>query len=336
MEGDFLKKFPGFDQVLASNDALNDYTTNILFPAYKSVKINKNGYLGADGNYYPGIGLAQWTGPRGYKLFQHAQSTNSDWRDLDTQLSYFTKETANGKLRDKLNAASTPAEAAAIGLDNYEMSPGFAAKNPSWTTKRADFANSIYNLYATKESNRADSSAAGQAKKDARAAASKATGYGLFDGLDFTSGLADAFKSVFLKGYDPSTGTTSPDTGDGSFGGGAGRQGLLVDGDNPYNTSGATSSNPYVYTGPGLQGQKDVVNKMGSIAGTIDYSLSGPQNPDKGSASCASTVAWAYRKALGVNGMSASSTAQSKPRTQIHHNLDERWVRTGPLDPSAW
>ena len=330
VEGDFLKKFPGFDQVLASNDALNDYTTNILFPAYKSVKINKNGYLGADGNYYPGIGLAQWTGPRGYKLFQHAQSTNSDWRDLDTQLSYFTKETANGKLRDKLNAASTPAEAAAIGLDNYEMSPGFAAKNPSWTTKRADFANSIYNLYATKESNRADSSAAGQAKKDARAAASKATGYGLFDGLDFTSGLADAFKSVFLKGYDPSTGTTSPDTGDGSFGGGAGRQGLLVDGDNPYNTSGATSSNPYVYTGPGLQGQKDVVNKMGSIAGTIDYSLSGPQNPDKGSASCASTVAWAYRKALGVNGMSASSTAQSKDP-----NFTTIWTNDGSgLDPS--
>lgn len=57
--------------------------------------------------------------------------------------------------------------------------------------------------------------------------------------------------------------------------------------------------------------QQGLVDQMASIKGKINYSLSGPQDPDKGSASCASTVGWAYRKALGLTGMSASSTTQS-------------------------
>lgn len=62
----------------------------------------------------------------------------------------------------------------------------------------------------------------------------------------------------------------------------------------------------------------------------IPYSLGSVQDPDKGEASCASTVGWAYRKALGVDGMSASSTTQS---------TDDRfttiWTNQGePLDTS--
>ena len=45
----------------------------------------------------------------------------------------------------------------------------------------------------------------------------------------------------------------------------------------------------------------------------ITYSLEwDKQDPDKGAASCASTVGWAYRKVLGLTGMSANSQAQSK------------------------
>ena len=57
--------------------------------------------------------------------------------------------------------------------------------------------------------------------------------------------------------------------------------------------------------------QQALVAAMNSIKGKIPYSLSGPQDPDKGSASCASTVGWAYRKVLGLTGMSASSQIQS-------------------------
>ncbi|MCM1230290.1 MAG: phage tail tip lysozyme [Ruminococcus flavefaciens] len=60
----------------------------------------------------------------------------------------------------------------------------------------------------------------------------------------------------------------------------------------------------------------------------IQYSLGSVQDPDKGTASCASTVAWAYRNALGVNpgGSSgyASSTSQSKDP-----NFTTLWTNDG-------
>ena len=65
-------------------------------------------------------------------------------------------------------------------------------------------------------------------------------------------------------------------------------------------------------TASASQKQTALVQAMQSIKGKIAYSLDGPQDPDKGSASCASTVGWAYRKVLGVTGMSASASTQSK------------------------
>lgn len=65
-------------------------------------------------------------------------------------------------------------------------------------------------------------------------------------------------------------------------------------------------------TASASQKQTALVQAMQSIKGKIAYSLDGPQDPDKGSASCASTVGWAYRKVLGVTGMSASTSTQSK------------------------
>jgi len=80
-------------------------------------------------------------------------------------------------------------------------------------------------------------------------------------------------------------------------------------------TSNTSENDNYIgayTTSAGSAGQQKVVNKMGSILGKIKYSLGYPQNPDKNNASCASTVGWAYSKALDLPNMSASSTAQSK------------------------
>lgn len=60
------------------------------------------------------------------------------------------------------------------------------------------------------------------------------------------------------------------------------------------------------------EAQQSLVDRMYSIYKKLNYSLGNVQDPDKGVASCASTVGWAYRKALGVTGMSASSSYQSK------------------------
>lgn len=63
------------------------------------------------------------------------------------------------------------------------------------------------------------------------------------------------------------------------------------------------------------EAQQALVNKMASIIGTIRYSTKAAQDPDQGTASCASTVGWAYRKTIPATGdpwMSASSSDQSK------------------------
>lgn len=151
VEGDYLPGFPGFQKTLESNQSLNNYTAGTLFPAYarSNISINKSGYLGNDNNYYPGIGLAQWTGPRGYNLLQYAKEHGKDWRDLETQLEFFSTEAANRGLKSKLNSANSVADATKKALDGYEMSSGFADKHPSEFNKRYGFATSIYNQYAT-------------------------------------------------------------------------------------------------------------------------------------------------------------------------------------------
>ena len=86
----------------------------------------------------------------------------------------------------------------------------------------------------------------------------------------------------------------------------------------------------------GSASQQSVVNQMKSIMGKIKYSLEyNKQNPDTGYASCASTVGWAYRKALGVNDMSASSTAQSKDNrfTTIWTNSGSPFNQDSLLQP---
>lgn len=152
LEGYYLKSYPGFENVMKDSASLDNYTLNILFPAYAASKIdvNKAGYKGTDGHYYPGFGLAQWTGPRGEKLLQFAKGKNMDWRDLDTQLLYFYIEMQSRKLVDKLNAAKTPEEAALIVLDYYEMYPGFGVKSPAHLNPRQQSARRLYDKYKDK------------------------------------------------------------------------------------------------------------------------------------------------------------------------------------------
>ena len=137
---------------MANKQYQNDYTTNILFPAYRNstnpIEPDVAAYKGRDGNFYPGFGLAQWTGPRGYDMIQYAESQGKDWRDLRTQLEFAATEMNARKLQDILRTASNPGEAAHKVLDHYEMSVGFGDKNPKWLNVRKAHANSIYNLFS--------------------------------------------------------------------------------------------------------------------------------------------------------------------------------------------
>ena len=192
LEGDYLKSFPGFDAATKNSTALNNWTQS-LFSMYANsgIGINKNGYKGADGNYYPGFGLAQWTGPRGYNLMQYGKNNGGDWRKLETQLSFAENE--NGKfstLQSKLDGVSSPAQAAKITLDNYEMYNGFSDSNPKALNTRVGYANSIYQQMAG--SGRADHGA-GRATKyggSATRALNSRTMYAGGAGSETTNGTA--------------------------------------------------------------------------------------------------------------------------------------------------
>ena len=73
-------------------DAYNNMNawTESLFSQYaaQGLGINHAAYKGSDGNYYPGLGLGQWTGGNGEKLIVAAKSVNKNWYDLDFQLAY--------------------------------------------------------------------------------------------------------------------------------------------------------------------------------------------------------------------------------------------------------
>lgn len=68
---------------------MNSWTES-LFSQYaaRGIGINHAAYKGSDGNYYPGLGLGQWTGGNGEKLIGAAKSVNKNWYDLDFQLAY--------------------------------------------------------------------------------------------------------------------------------------------------------------------------------------------------------------------------------------------------------
>lgn len=151
VEYDYSKNFPGYD-AMNNKSVMDNFTKNVLFKQYESqgLSINKNAYLGNDGYLYPGLGLAQWTGPRGKSLFDYVK--NNGYRsifDTDAQLNYAKSEFDKSypSLIGKLNNAATPEEAARVALDGYEMYNGFAATHPDTLAPRAKNARAYYDKY---------------------------------------------------------------------------------------------------------------------------------------------------------------------------------------------
>lgn len=103
----------------------------------------------------------------------------------------------------------------------------------------------------------------------------------------------------------------------------------LTNADNVETTDGSVSVD---------QAQQALVNRMKSIAGDITYDQGATQDPDKGVASCASTVAWAYNKVLGFKPGGAgfaSSSAQSRDSKfkTVYQNNGSNLVDTSTLEP---
>lgn len=159
LEGDYALN-PDVNSVLSSNETLNNYTTNRLFPLYDSpknnIKYNESQYKGADGNYYPGVGLAQWTGERGYKLMKFAEEKGEDWRNYQPQLDFFKSEMDSRGLNDVINSKDSPSSAAEYFARNYEGN-----NKDSYISDRKQSAEIIYSSYASKEQNPTDGDVGG-------------------------------------------------------------------------------------------------------------------------------------------------------------------------------
>jgi hypothetical protein len=198
----------------------------------------------------------------------------------------------------------------------------FGQTHPSFLSPRADAAHKIYNYYNHK-SNTTDDTATDPTSVGN---GTGAKGYGILESIlgESYNSLVDGAYSLFGATNDGeynvgSTSDSTTDTSDDSTGDGS----------------------SYLYTPRDDVDPKQnaLVEKMNSIYGTLTYSLDSPQDPDQGQASCASTVAWAYRKVLDVNpgGDSgyANSNSQSKDTrfTTIYTNTGDGTVDLSTLQP---
>ena len=138
LEGDYFDPDRA-KEAIKSNEKLDDYTLNFLFPHYDSsgVAYNRTFYNQdtRDGHYYPGFGLAQWTGINGEKLMDYAKKRGTNWWDLKTQLDFFWQTLSdNPSLKaavDETSKASSPEDAATVFLAKYESGGSYTESQNS-------------------------------------------------------------------------------------------------------------------------------------------------------------------------------------------------------------
>lgn len=328
IEGYYLSKFPGYDTVLASNSALDSYTTDVLFPAYakSNISINKNGYKATDGHYYPGFGYAQWTGDRAYQLLKYSNKYNQNWATPDAQLRYLGHELSEKYTSTSINTKN----AKSIEDATATFFGGFEAGNPKASTlypekyqNRLNAAKKYYNKFANMKSN--DTTTATDDINTANSGyGSGPVGFGPDDDNsvytswgEFNNSANSALQYLYanldamgLKDY---LFTTNNDSNK-----------------DDNTVTGTTDAITYSVSGSG--GMRPV-SAMQSILGKIKYTLGSPQDPDKGWGSCASTVAWAYKKGIGIRpGDTVSSTAYAGATSQAK---DKRFTTIWKNDGSG-
>ena len=296
IEANWISEFPGYNVIPADRDAMNNFTINGVFKKTKGV--NKSGYLASDGRYYPGIGYPQWTGPRAKRFLDWAASQNKAWNLPNTQLEYFDKEMNESftSTKNDLRGASSVDDATKTFFEGYEMqSRGSASRYTTMYNKRLSSAKAIYDEYSNKNF------------------------YGrgpIGFGPDEDKGPSNW--SEFLSGASAATDylqSRLDQMGIGEYLNISNPMASITD---ESGVSSSVSFDPSMWKNS--PDQLKPVNAMKSIYGQLNYSQDGTkQNPEKGASSCASTVAWAYNKALGIRPGDTvsrdaymSSTAQSK------------------------
>lgn len=297
IEANWISEFPGYNVVPADRDALDNFTRNGVFKKTKNVKKSAY-YNSADNRYYPGIGYAQWTGPRAYNMLNYMSKNRYNWDDPESQIKWFDYE-MNGSYKgtkDNLKRATTVTMATKRFFNGYEMGKDADTKYPNMYNTRLNYAKQIYDMY--------NKSSVGNGKG--------AVGFG----PDEDKGPSNW--SEFLSGASAATDYLQSRLNEMGIGEYLNISNPMASITDESGVSSSVSFDPSMWKNS--PDQLKPVNAMRSIYGQLNYSQDGTkQNPEKGASSCASTVAWAYNKALGIRPGDTvsrdaymSSTAQSK------------------------
>lgn len=297
IEANWISEFPGYNVVPADRDALDNFTRNGVFKKTKNVKKSAY-YNSADNRYYPGIGYAQWTGPRAYNMLNYMSKNRYNWDDPESQIKWFDYE-MNGSYKgtkDNLKRATTVTMATKRFFNGYEMGKDADTKYPNMYNTRLNYAKQIYDMY--------NKSSVGNGKGT--------VGFG----PDEDKGPSNW--SEFLSGASAATDYLQSRLNEMGIGEYLNISNPMASITDESGVSSSVSFDPSMWKNS--PDQLKPVNAMRSIYGQLNYSQDGTkQNPEKGASSCASTVAWAYNKALGIRPGDTvsrdaymSSTAQSK------------------------
>lgn len=136
-------------QKKAALDDHDNFTKNTVFPAYAGqYTINTKAYIGDDGTYYPGIGVAGFTGPATTRLLKWAEKYKIPWYSLDLQLAFAISELEDGYGRgdfwknwekeDSVDSATATFLAKFEGCPGQELSDRQKFAN-EWFEKIKDF-----------------------------------------------------------------------------------------------------------------------------------------------------------------------------------------------------
>lgn len=146
IEADYLKKNIDREALANDREAMDEYTRNVVWANTRNVK--ENAYYGKDGHLYPGLGYAQWTGPRGEALLNYAKQKGMSWQTPGLQLDYLDHELNSESslygpkkynVISKLNESKSPEDAVKVWAKWYE---GSAADS-----KRINAAKNIYEQF---------------------------------------------------------------------------------------------------------------------------------------------------------------------------------------------
>lgn len=263
-----------------------------------------------------GVGIIQWSKGRRTNFINFAAQNGDPWpgTSLATQLAFMSTELQGGGcwawVDSSKNSDYTYDPNYHISFEEFKACNNVEIATGAWCAnyerpytrnahldRRVDKAVEVYNLYSGKH----------------MATPGNISGTSSSDGSsnnDTISSITDTF-NVFddlAKAYGLTLGNSDSTSSDSST-----------------NTSSTTTSG-------GSEQQNALVDKMKSVEGKLQYSQSGPRNPDKGSADCSSTVGWAYKNILNVDpGNTTRDMAVDSDLYTVTESLDPAQFQPGDI-----